>query len=143
MELFQSQEAEFAQLVKEVQGSSETTEKFAPIATAIEDIADKTNLLALNASIEAARAGDVGRGFAVVANEVKALAETSRKEAAKIKPYSDELRIVYGRIRQKAEAACTSFASTAQLVTDVSRSTEQMSQVTTEISSEAQKLTHS
>lgn len=140
MNMFQSQEEEFRQLLREVQDSYETTEKFDPIATAIEDISDKTNLLALNASIEAARAGDVGKGFSVVASEVKALAETSRREASKIKPYSQEIKAVFGTIRQKAETASDNFANTAQLVMQVTRSTEEMSQATSEINQEAQKL---
>lgn len=75
-----------------IQKFKEKIEEIYSISTLVRSIASKSNLLALNASIEAARAGDAGRGFAVVAGEVKNLAENTTSSTDKINNTVDELQ---------------------------------------------------
>ena len=107
-----------AQLIEQV---IETNKAIASINKAVElisDITSQTNLLSLNASIEAARAGQAGRGFAVVASEIKQLADQSSQGADSIKNIADNILeksnrsvILTGRMKELAEQEQTDIGN--------------------------------
>lgn len=91
---------------------AEGAQKIGDVVTLIQNIAEQTNLLALNATIEAARAGEAGRGFAVVASEVKSLAEQTAKATTEI---SEQI----AAIQTASDETVTAIQDVVHVITEI------------------------
>ncbi len=144
----------FSSLTQKVKTLDQASSQIGDILNVIEEIAAQTNLLSLNAAIEAARAGDVGRGFAVVAGEVKNLAKQSSESSEDIRKrittlqkemndIVDSMEFSSNRVAQGVEAINTvgngirsvseSMDSVAQNMLTASSTVEEQSTVTADV----------
>ncbi|NMM44595.1 HAMP domain-containing protein [Rhodospirillaceae bacterium KN72] len=96
-----------------IEGLAEESQKIGAVVTLIQEIAEQTNLLALNATIEAARAGEAGKGFAVVASEVKSLATRTGQA-------TEEISERIGQVQQRTESAVSDISAVGEQIAEMS-----------------------
>ncbi len=106
------------ELVDSIGKVGKASEEITEIVGMISDIAEETNLLSLNASIEAARAGDAGRGFAVVATEIGGLAKNSAESAQNISNLIDQVRALIADVVAQADASAQSIQENSELIAE-------------------------
>jgi len=120
--------------MQEVEGLANSSEKIGSVLEVIRSIAEQTNLLALNAAIEAARAGEAGRGFAVVADEVRNLAKRTQDSVEEIRQVIEGLqngtKEVVNTMHSSHRQAQGSVEQVAQAVTVLHRISESVSVIT-------------
>jgi methyl-accepting chemotaxis protein len=135
-------------IASDVQALSERTAQIGEITSAVNDLADQSNLLALNATIEAARAGEQGKGFAVVADEVRNLAEQSKQATAQVQTILEEIEHATSAAVRAAEdgtsvveAGAELAAQAGEIIADLTESIRESAQAAQQIVASAQEQT--
>ncbi len=124
------------QVVQEIAGSVEDIRQIIGI---IDNVAEQTSILSMNASIEAAHAGEYGRGFSVVAEEIRSLSESTTENAKQIREQLEAISNGAGRAQTLSEQSSNSFSQVQEEVDRFTESLKEISSTTDELSSGSQE----
>ncbi|RKG68593.1 HAMP domain-containing protein [Corallococcus sp. CA054B] len=119
---------------------AEQAQAIGDIITTVNDISEQTHMLALNASIEASRAGEHGRGFAVVASEVKALADQSKKATAQVRQILGQIQKATHGAVMTTEEGTKSVSAATRVVTEAGATIQQLADLLTQASLTAAQI---
>lgn len=122
------------------QVSLEAVKETDGIVDTVYTISRQSSLLGINASIEAARAGNAGKGFSVVASEIRKLAENSSTSTKKIATILENLKVENGKVSKQSEELSTVISEIAASTEEVSSSIQSLSSMSTELLNMAENL---
>jgi twitching motility protein PilJ len=125
---------------KRIKRLGESSQEIGDIVELIDDIADQTNILALNAAMQAAMAGEAGRGFAVVADEVQRLAERSGNATKQIEALVKTIQADTNEAVSSMEATTTEVVAGAKLAEDAGEALKEIESVSNQISERIQRV---
>jgi len=128
---------------KRIKRLGESSQEIGDIVELIDDIADQTNILALNAAMQAAMAGEAGRGFAVVADEVQRLAERSSNATKQIEALVKTIQADTNEAVSSMEATTTEVVAGAQLAEDAGQALQEIETVSTTIAGQIREVANS
>ncbi|SDM64958.1 methyl-accepting chemotaxis protein [Sediminibacillus halophilus] len=111
----------------QVKKVSESTDEIGEISTVVKGISEQSNLLGLNASIEAARAGDAGKGFGVVAEEIRKLATNSKDNVKKINDATKNIQNLITKLDEAFSGIHKMTDTQATAITEISSTVEEIS----------------
>jgi hypothetical protein len=127
-------------LQTQVKKSGDIAQQMLQVVEAIQEIANQTNMLAMNASIEAAHAGDIGKGFAVVAEEVRKLADRVQDEAQKIEPHVASLQETFKTLELDVTNVVVQSESTMNTLQSISKITDRLASIAAQFE---ERISHS
>lgn len=123
-----------------VESLNEQSKRIGNVGDVINTIADQTNLLALNAAIEAARAGEAGRGFAVVADEVRTLAQKTQCSTAEIQDVVSEIQLGSDSVYTSLLEATEKFSICVEQIDSVNSTVSQIDSLSNDIASRNEQI---